>query len=710
MPILINDSIRICIEKEGYISSLQYKNKEYVGGKVPLFEIKYLNSAGDDIKINSEECVFSSCEFDNNSLLIVYKKEGTEIRVSVSLTNRLSFGIEIGADDSLVPEWVNYPGICVPDVLRDNGGTSKILWGFNEGSLIEDLSVRESSWFPYKEPTYPSIGLYGLFPAGVETQFMAYYDDVSGMYFASHDNKNNLKGIDFYRRGGGIALQFLHYTGADFGSGYKMPYEQIIDFFEGDWRDACEIYRDWFDKNKPSDMIKISENPRIPDWYSESPIVITYPVRGKFDTDVMTPNKLFPYVNVMPHVERFERLFASKLMILLMHWEGTAPWAPPIVWPPYGGEDELKKLIDALHERGDVFGVYCSGLGWTIKSNLDAYDTRELFDQMNLKDEMCLSPKGELPYSKICTAQRSGYDMCPTRDFAKNTIKREVISMASAGIDYIQLMDQNHGGTSYFCYSKEHGHPPVPGKWQVDAVKSLLRSASADIGNVLLGCESAAAESYIPELGFSDNRFDLTYAIGKPVPAYSYIYHEYVNNFMGNQVCADYFVTPDKNPESYYERIAYAFSAGDLLTVIINDDGEIERSWGKDRNIEFMPDAEKTASLVKNLNAWRQKYPNYLNTGRMEKPLAIDCQIHTMQRKFGSTIDIPKIHTSAFSDHSGSLAQFLINWTDNDVEAEIKNSTVTYVIRDINGNELTPSENKKIKIPPLCAVMMETKK
>lgn len=226
----------------------------------------------------------------------------------------------------------------------------------------------------------------------------------------------------------------------------------------------------------------------------------------------------------MPHVEKFEKAFGSKVMILLMHWEGTAPWAPPIVWPPYGGEEELKKLIDALHERGDIVGVYCSGLGWTINSNVAEYNTEKLFNEQNLKDEMCLSPEQTLPFSKICTGQRSGYDLCPTREFTVNTIKDQVKKMVGAGIDYIQLMDQNHGGTSYFCYSKKHNHPYIPGKWQVDAVKNLLSQSEENTGKTLFGCESAAAQSYIPYLLFSDNRFVLTYSIGKPVPMYSYIY------------------------------------------------------------------------------------------------------------------------------------------------------------------------------------------
>ena len=94
-----------------------------------------------------------------------------------------------------------------------------------------------------------------------------------------------------------------------------MPYPMVMRFFEGDWHDACEIYRTWFENFKSREFTKITENKKLPGWYGNSPVIVTYPVRGRHDTDVMTPNKLFPYINVMPHVERFEKAFGSKIMI-----------------------------------------------------------------------------------------------------------------------------------------------------------------------------------------------------------------------------------------------------------------------------------------------------------------------------------------------------------------------------------------------------------
>lgn len=705
MNILKNGKISLAFDKKGFIKSLQYGGKEYISSVMPLFNIAFRDKTGTQTTVDAFATECTACELSDGSIKCSYKKDGLNVTITVKLTEEISWGITIEGAGEKAVEWVDYPQLACPDDFADNGGTSKFLWGFNEGTLIENMNDREKG-IPYFPPEYPCKGIMGVYPAIVETQFTAYYNDESGMYFASHDPDNNLKGINIHRVPGGVKPEFRHFTGCNFGEDYTMPYPMVMRFFEGDWHDACEIYRTWFENFKSREFTKITENKKLPEWYGDSPVIVTYPVRGRHDTDVMTPNKLFPYTNVMPHVERFEKAFGSKIMILLMHWEGTAPWAPPIVWPPYGGEEELKKLIDALHSRGDILGVYTSGLGWTINSNVvDNYNTQEYFDKHNLKEEMCISPEQTLPYSDICTAQRSGYDMCPTRKFTRETVKQQVRFMVGAGIDYIQLMDQNHGGTSYFCYSQKHNHPPMPGKWQTDAVRSLLSEVNKETDKVLLGCESAAAESYIPNLLFNDNRFNIAYYIGKPVPAYAYIFHEYINNFLGNQVCVDWQIDLDKSPESFYERIGYSFSAGDMLTAVITENGEIDWNWGKRDRQRPVPNQKRAETLIKNLNYWRQgPGKKYLHTGKMIKPDKVSCDMLTVWRNDGSSLAVPKIHTSAWTAADGGTAQFLINYGETELAANI---TLTADCTVYGKDMLLKKGENSIVVPPLSAVMIE---
>ena len=695
-------------EENGRISSLMYADKEFVGGSVPLFKIKLLDRAGEAQIFTSDDFAFLGAEEKNGTLTLSFTKGVQALKATVSLGSALSFGITVGGIEGLVTEWVEYPGIAVHDALSDRGGDGKIFWGFNEGAIVDSMDVREKSWFNHSEIEYPSNGQHPLFPAAISTQFMAYYDTEAGLYLGAHDRGYNLKGIDFYRAGGGITLSFKHFTGSDFGCDFILPYTVAVKGFTGDWQHGCEIYRSWFESDTPRDFVKIKDNKDLPDWYAASPVIVTYPVRGKHDTDIMAPNKLFPYVNVLPTVERLEEALGSKIMVILMHWEGTAPWAPPIVWPPYGGEEKLSELTHALHERGDVIGVYCSGIGWTINSNLDEYNTETEFKEKELWREMCLSPKGELPYSKICTAQRTGYDMCPTREFTRATVKGQVMAMANAGIDYIQLLDQNHGGTSYLCYSREHGHPPVPGGWRIEAEKRLLREAKASHAKLLLGCESAAAESYIPELSFSDNRFELGYSLGKPIPVYAYLYHEYLNNFMGNQVCADYFISPEKFPLSYYERLAYSFTAGDLLTLIINEDGKIERSWGKKREIDFMPNEKDTLNFVASMNYFRRNYPEYLHTGRMIMSPRLTVREIEMPRDNNGVCRVPAVHSSSWESESGS-AHVFANWQETAEDVTLTLDTGYTLIYSDGSKKLLNAGEIIVTVPSFTAVMLEKK-
>lgn len=59
-----------------------------------------------------------------------------EVTVSVEIADHIEWKIAIEMKDNRILEWVNFPQLAVPNDLRDCGGSSKILWGFNEGGLV----------------------------------------------------------------------------------------------------------------------------------------------------------------------------------------------------------------------------------------------------------------------------------------------------------------------------------------------------------------------------------------------------------------------------------------------------------------------------------------------------------------------------------------------------------------------------------------------
>lgn len=701
-------------ENKGKIVSFEGKKGNLLSDiQPPLLTLSFRGEKGE--KITTDVTKANTCKVDlcDDNYIITYSDfENINLvaTVKIAFNNELSFiNWRASSECDLQLEWLEFPSFSVEDTFYDKGGNSKILFPYNEGAIVKNITARENSGFKHFEPEYPSLGSYAMYPGMVCSPFLAVLGDKGNIYVGAHDKQNNTKHIDFYRENEGIRLVTRIYPGID-GGNYETDYDTVLSVFEGDWQDGAEIYRNWLESENAINLPKLKENKDLPEWYSNSPIVVTYCVRGHHDTDIMDPSGLFPYINGMKYIDELSKKLNSKIMVILMHWEGTAPWAPPYVWPPYGGEEALKEYIDALHAKGHLLGVYCSGFGWTEGSNIAEYNMEEAFKEKNLKDVMCVSPKGDLPLSEICTFQRYGYDLCPAHPFTKETLKNEVLNMDKAGIDYVQLLDQNHGGTAYFCYSKEHGHPSVPGKWQSLAVKDILRTIKAEIKNkdMLFGCESAAAEVFIPELLYSDNRFELNFFIGEPVPLYSYLYHEYLNNFMGNQVCGEGAISAYDNKLSLQYRLAYSFSAGDFLTLVINDRGRVQWAWGQSIfSRAYMPNEDAAITLVKNMNAWRiGEFKKYLHSGKMVKPLKPETNTK-IKITFASKTEVTSpLIAASYMSSDGKIGHFIVNFINESVECTVQN---------INGKKLYTSpdampqiiEGEKVTIEPLSVILIE---
>ena len=605
---------------------------------------------------------------------------GRDITVTVSFAvTDGALHTQVSAQNSAkgMIEWIEVLPLVLPALRGENGPLdAEILYPYNEGAIVDSLRQRQLSFFPSQEPEYPSLGSFPIFPNMVCSQMMAYlYDGGSGrraLYFGAHDPLRGVKAIDFREADNGVEMIFRYYCGVDFGADYEAGFPLVLCSLTGGWEAAAEVYRTWFARNLPGRLTKISENPDLPDWYEDSPFVVSYPVRGIHDMDIpMNPNALYPYTNALGLIDEIAEKTGARLLVLLMHWEGTAPWAPPYVWPPFGDSDNFSRYLEALHDRGHMLGVYCSGFGYTINSNLIDYNCAEAYEKNGLKAGMCAAPNGEVSISRICTGQRSGYDICPASEVGRSILRDAYLPLLTANIDYVQILDQNHGGGQYFCYSREHGHPPAPGPWMTENMQELLRQWNDTAGHTLLGCESAAAEPFIGSLLFSDNRFELCYHIGRPVPLYAYLYHEYVRNFMGNQVCCP--LPTDIDTMRY--RMGYSFSIGDCMTVVLCPDGTLMQNWGT-RDFEHAPDKEKTlAFAAKMTKFYREKAKAFLYNGRMIEGLPVECGA----APFGS--NLPEILSSAW-EAEGKRVQILVNAFDKAITCKVGGKEITVPAND----------------------------
>lgn len=658
------------------VTSLRLAGKERLGAPSPLFRIQLLDRAGAATQCSAYDAAACRETADGATYTDFVAVPG--LKVQVHLTNEngeAAWRIDVtpGDTDHLV-EWVDFPLVTLPTLTEndpENGGS--ILFPYNEGALVSNIELRENSHLRHMEPRYPSEGCFPVFPNMVCTQMLGYIWHDVGLYLGAHDPARGVKGIDFFPTHGGVTMQMRLFCGVTYGETYRQGYPIVWAAVDGSWESAAERYRSWFAENLPPRVYKIADNPNLPEWYEDSPLIISYPVRGIHDMDTMTPNKLFPYTNALPLIDELREATDSRLLVLLMHWEGTAPWAPPYVWPPFGGEENFNTFMEALHEKGDLLGVYCSGFGYTIQSNLvAAYNNQKAYDENGLEAGMCAGPDGKVAISHICTGQRSGYDICPASEVGHQLLLDAYTPLIKSGVDYAQILDQNHGGGQYFCYSGNHGHPEAPGPWMTTNMQTLLGEWNDIGGKMLFGCESAAAEPFIGNLLFSDNRFELNYFIGKAVPMYAYIYHEYLRNFMGNQVSCPF----RSDVDSLRWRMAYSFAAGDCMTLVLTPDGILMPNWGT-RDFEHAPDKAKTLAMVRNLTKFYQEQAKpYLFCGRMIPAKPVDCDTITYEVS-GRMRSFPAIHTTAWETPDGKKAQIFVNPGDEAITCRIDGTTIT---------------------------------
>ncbi len=701
----------------------------------PLFGLRILDEDGRFYFLNSfdagktdiRQCKSTNgnealdMEFSNFKEVSGLKLDGLSLNVKTvfhPLKGTVEWETEIVNHTEYHIENIELPCLSIPDDLVGNGGDSHIFWPKTEGCVIDDFKTMENRHFLKTDNKSLQSAMHYMYPGMMTMQFMAYYGCRGGLYFAAHDTEGYPKLLQCYRENDGIRMSIMIFCGVAPMSVSKPSWRMALTIFEGDWMDAAGIYRDFIETSGFRLPEKVYLNKKLPVWHSESPVVVIYPPRSYRGTGYMGPNEFFPYVNSIKYLDDLSEEFGSKVISLLTYWEGSAPWCPPYIWPPYGGEDAFREYTARMHEKGHYVGVYGSGVYWTDRSKLcPEFDMSKEREERGLDAVMCQAPDQTVFPDSNHESIREGYIMCSACEAVRDIVTDQVEKIAEAGADFIQYFDQNHGGRGYICYGRKHGHPFAYGKWNSDSVKDIYGRINSKLGEYsekcgrmsAIGCESSPADYFIKDLPFNDIRYWGTVDYARFVPAFQYVFHEYCVNFMGNQAGFAARVPVEDNPDSLIFRLAYSFTCGDMLAVVMKSGGEIHWEWGMSWLIPGPPQKNIKAA-VRNFNAMRKgNGMKYLHYGRMLKPEEVLQEgSYELKSKNGTKLAFPWVLYSKWVAPDGTIAQIFANYS-----AEPKKVAVRCRILKIFGSGQDIGDNcssdeggltTAIIIPPLSSI------
>ena len=161
-----------------------------------------------------------------------------------------------------------------------------------------------------------------------------------------------------------------------------------------------------------------------------------------------------------------------------------------------------------------------------------------------------------------------------------------------------------------------------------------------------------------------------------PVPAYEFVFHEYLVNFSGNQCGLNYHLDLTGSPENLLYRIAYGFAAGNLLSLVLKEDGKLHWGWGLPWS-DPEPEQESAFELIANLNKVRRENPEFLLYGRMEKlSVPFACAENFILRKNGEKITVPEVLAVEWVSPDGERAVVLTNYRNRKVSCSFNNRTL----------------------------------
>lgn len=473
--------------------------------------------------------------------------DGLEIDVvaTVSLKDKEAFwGLKVLNRTAFAVRQVEYPWFQFRTPLGDAPETERILLPKMDGILLGNPSIypwqknvdgvqEERYWYPGEGKQHP---------LNLAVQLVAYYDEEGGILLYTADTDGHPKRFGpILRDEDRIDLSPVHLRPELGGLDFSLEYPVVTRFFKGDWQDAALAYREWA-KTAPWCEKTVAQREEIPRWIKEGAFFFNFRLRYQKGGEEFLDR-------VPAYVRSWQEKLNLPMVAMMCGWEKIGEWAGPDYFPPYGGDERFKKMCDQLIRDGNrpfTFGL--SGIKLLVRRHQPKagpqphlaidYDARKKFRE-EWVHSAALDPNG-VPYMDSNLDEWDGVHAyaCPATAQAMDQLCGASLKMLRDYGVTVQQADQVLGGGTPCCYSKEHGHPPGWGNWQVKAVQKIYdetRSRCKALNPDFALSEEWISEPFIQHLDLYHARnYDKPQGGLEAVPLFSFLYHEYIPCYGGD--------------------------------------------------------------------------------------------------------------------------------------------------------------------------------
>lgn len=660
--IVVNSAYRLLIDSEkgtiaSFRSTLGPGSELLIPGHadLPMFKIEFLDDHSQFKTVTSldaEQVTVTRTRNEDGFAIELEYKHIALLPLDVHVSIRCPFQetltywkLELNNRTTFWVGHIQFPVIEVPFDSLTEKHNSHILWSFADGALAGPVESSLAGRLEYDSPeTWRANNYPGQWAS---TQLMAYYDDSGGLYVACDDPKGLPKFLHPLMVRDGVVMGLGHYPGTRGPSRTDLPYNVVLGTFLGDWYVAGEIYRKWATR-QPFCATKLTERKDYPKWLNDSPVGITFPMRGQADWDppaAVNP-EYTPLTNALPYLNKLAVALASPLMPIIFNWEYGGPWVQPDSFPPVGGEAPFREFMVKAKAQGWHPVLYGDGLRWITWQKNTNYNGMPYFQAHGGESAIARNWDGSL--MENIWEWRKNYVVCVGTDRGRQMILDMTRRMAELGPDIVQQFDQGPG--PMVCYATNHGHPPVPGPWMTEAFNQLIRS-DTDIAksinpDVALSCEGAPPETYLQDFHVWDAR-------EQTCPLFSFLYHEYLNGYEG-------FYTNRLNDEALRASVARALVTGYMVNLTLRDKGLVHYDWDQPWT-KAVPDQAGILDWSKTANDFRAGLArDYLVYGRMLRPWSVS---GVSQRDFGWGKE-PSVMSATWRAPDGRIGVVLANYTN----------------------------------------------